>query len=419
MSARDGSATTDVVVVGAGAAGLAAGRRLRAAGRSVVILEASSRIGGRAFTESHIFGFPFDHGCAWLQGPAGLPHSRLAETAGFTLVNQREHQEWLYTAHGPATAAETAAFEAAADRLSHALANAPQDVAADRYLDVADPWSATAATWFGAMDHGVDLADLSTADFSCYGPYAVNALVREGLGTLVLRSAEGLPVRTDSPVTGIDWQGAGVTVHSTRGDLRARACIVTVSTGVLAAGSIHFQPGLPPSTLAAIHDLPMGLLTKIALATDGSRFGLPDNCYLSRRVQGPLPAPACFFLAFPTGWDLIVGFVGGRFGWELSRAGEQTAIDFALGELTAMLGHDVRRHVLRGCMTDWADNPLTLGAYAAARPGRHAARQALAMPIAERIFFAGEALGGAYPALMSGAHLSGEAAAEQVLQQLS
>ncbi len=418
MPGNDRSAATDVVVVGAGAAGLAAARRLLGAKRSVVVVEACDRIGGRAYTESHTFGFPFDHGCAWLQGPPGLPHVGLAEATGFTLVDASEPDGLLFTPDGPAGAAEGDAYDAAAARITAALGAAKEDVAADTCVDLADPWAAAAATWVGAMDHGVDFADLSTGDFGVYGPYAVNALIREGLGALVLRSAEGLPVRTGTTVTGIDWSGPGVTVHTTRGDLRARACIVTVSTGVLASGRIRFTPSLPLATQAAVDDLPMGLLVKIALATGGTRFGLADSTYLTRAITEPLPAPACFFFAFPAGWDLIVGFVGGSFGWELARAGEAAAIEFALGELTGMLGGDVRRHVVQGCMTCWADDPLTLGAYAAARPGRHAARAVLAQPLGERVFFAGEALGGAYPALMSGAHLSGEAAADAVLGHL-
>lgn len=418
MSGNARSAVTDVVVVGAGAAGLAAARRLQSANRSVVVVEASPRIGGRAFTESETFGFPFDHGCSWLQGPSSLPHIKLAEEAGFTLVDHSEPHGLLFTPDGPGGEAEIEAFDAVADRLAATLVAATEDVAADRCVDLSDPWAAAAATWVGAMDHGVDLFDLSTADFGVYGPYAVDALVREGLGALVARLAEGLPIRTDTAVTGIDWSGQGVTVRTTRGEIRARACIVTVSTGVLASGRIAFHPPLPAATQAAVDDLPMGLLTKIALKTDGNRFGLQDSSYLTRAIHEPLPARACFFLAFPAGWDLIVGFVGGRFGWELSRDGEEAAIDFALGELAGMLGNDVRRHVLRGRMTGWADDPLTLGAYAAARPGRYAARAALGQPLGQRVFFAGEALGGAYPALLSGAHLSGEAAAETVLEQL-
>lgn len=415
-----GSVTApDVVIVGAGAAGIAAAHRLQASGFAVLVVEASDRVGGRAHTESETFGFPFDHGCAWLQGPRTLPHVRLARAAGFTLVDHRDPPSVLFANGHRLPAAAPDALDRATEQLGAALAAATDDAAATAPADFADPWVAAAATWLGPMDHGVDLADLSIADIRVYGDYAVDALVREGLGALVRRSAVGLPIRTAVVVTGIDWSGQGVKVRTNRGEIHARAVILTVSTGCLAAGAIAFDPDLPPDVQQALFDLPMGLLTKIALGLDGERFGLPENAFLTRAITGPLPARAAFFLAFPAGHDLCIGFVGGSVAWEIEREGEAAAVAFATDQLAEMLGNDVRRHVRKGRMTSWSSNPWTRGAYAAARPGRHAARAALLEPLGERIFLAGEALGGAYPALLSGAHLSGEAAARRAAAVLA
>jgi len=84
-----------------------------------------------------------------------------------------------------------------------------------------------------------------------------------------------------------------------------------------------------------------------------------------------------------------------------------------------MAGSDVRRHFVKGHLTGWADNPLTQGAYAAARPGRYVARENLARPIDGKLFFAGEAMGGPYVALSSGAYKSGEATAKALLATLT
>jgi monoamine oxidase len=408
----------DVIVVGAGAAGIAAARRLQEEGLRAVVLEAADRVGGRAFTETESFGLPFDHGCAWLQGPADLPQIALARAAGFTLIDHADPPSALFTRGHRATPDDEAHYAAAAERLRSTLVASGSDVAAADLVVASDPWTAAAATWLAPMDHGVDLADLSTADVAAYGAYEVNALVREGLGALVARSANGLPIHTGVPVTGIDWGRKGVVVQTIRGDIRARAVIVTVSTGVLAADVIRFTPDLPPNKRAAIAALPMGLLTKIAFQIEGTRLGLQENAFVTRSIHEDLPARAAFFLAFPAGWNLCVGFVGGRVAWELEREGAAAAIDFAVSELAGMLGSDVRRHVGRARMTRWSDDPWTRGAYAAARPRHHDARAVLAEPLGERVFFAGEALGGAYPALLSGAHLSGEAAARRVARAL-
>lgn len=414
---RGQTGTPDVVVIGAGAAGIAAARRVMAAGRSVLVIEAAGRIGGRAHTETARFGVPFDRGCSWLQGPPGLPHLDLARRLGFGLVDQYGARDVFYVGDRPATAAEQRAYDRAYVQISARLAE-PGDVAAARRVPPGLTYGAVAQSWIGPLDFGVDFADLSTGDVNSYGPYAYDYLVREGLGTLVAAHAEGLPVRLGVRVTGIDWSGTGVRVETTAGTIAAAACIVTVSTGVLASGAIRFVPGLPQAKAEAIADVPMGLLVKIALQFDGERFGLRENDLLTYAVPEAVPAEACYFLTWPTGHDIAVGFVGGALGWDISRAGEAAAVDFALEKFVAMMGSRARRHFVKGAMTDWASDPLTLGAYSAARPGRSAARQVLAEPLGARVFFAGEAVGGRYTALMSGAHLSGDVIGAEVVAAL-
>lgn len=417
LTARAQPTSPDVVVIGAGAAGIAAARRVIAGGKTVVVIEASDRIGGRAFTESDTFGLPFDHGCSWLQGPSGLPHVDLAHELGFELVDHDNAEDVFYVGDRPATRAEQSDYDRAFEQIQARLYGIG-DVAASSRLPANLPYTAVAQSWIGPMDFGVDFADLSTGDMNSYGSDAYNYLVREGLGTLVAAHGRGVPVRTGVAATAIDWSGQGVRVETTDGTIQAGACIVTVSTGVLASGAIRFLPDLPVEKAQAIEDVPMGLLTKIALQFDGERFGLTDNDFLTYAVPDEVPAEACYFLTWPTGYDIAVGYVGGEFGWELSGASEAAAVDFALGEFANMMGSRARNHFVKGLMTDWATNPLTLGAYAAARPGRFEARKALATPLGERVFFAGEAVAGRYKALLSGAHLSGDFVGGEVVAML-
>ncbi|MDE0852543.1 MAG: NAD(P)/FAD-dependent oxidoreductase [Yoonia sp.] len=418
MIARAQPAAPDVVVIGAGAAGIAAARKVIAGGKTVIVIEASDRIGGRAFTESGTFGIPFDHGCQWLQGPGGLPHVDIARAQGFGLVDHNAAGDAFYVGNKPATAAQQRQYDSAFEQISSRVYSAG-DVAASSRVPDDLPFSAVAQSWIGPLDFGVDFADLSTGDMNSYGTYAYNYLVREGLGTLVATYGQRLPIRTGVAATAIDWSGQGVRVETTDGTITASACIVTVSTGVLASGAIKFIPDLPVQKAEAIADVPMGLLAKIALQFDGERFGLQDNDFLTYAVPDAVPAEACYFLTWPTGFDLAVGYVGGQFGWDLSRGSVDDAVDFALGEFVNMMGSRARSHFVKGVMTDWATNPLTLGAYAAAKPGRFEARTALATPLGDRVFFAGEAVAGRYKALMSGAHMSGDFIGGEVVNVLS
>ena len=409
----------DVVVIGAGAAGIAAARRLKALGKTVTVIESADRIGGRAYTESARLGTPFDHGCAWLQGPRDLELTRMARDRGFGMVDANAVSEALFVGNRRANASERRSYDRAWGRFGSALEGAyVRDVSAASVVPEDLDWSGTVQSWTGPMDHGVDFRDLSTMDYNESADPETNYLIAEGLGTLVAAAGAEIPVSLNTPATAINWGDKDVRVETPMGTLRAKACIVTVSTGVLSAGKIRFSPALPDRTATAISNLPMGLLAKIALGTDGERFGLSDNSWLTYKVSNKMPAEACFFLTLPHGEPVLVGFVGGAFGWELSAEGEATAVDFATAELVKLFGADARKHITGGLLTDWADNPHTLGAYAAARPGHFDARRILAEPVGGRLFFAGEAVAGSHMALCSGAWMSGDATARAVSASL-
>ncbi|MEQ9260912.1 MAG: NAD(P)/FAD-dependent oxidoreductase [Roseovarius sp.] len=411
----------DVVIVGAGIAGLSAARALLAAGHSVVVLEAADRIGGRAFTEAETFGEPFDHGCSWINADNN-PFLRLAREMGCEVVPHSRDSGAFYVGSRPATEAEEAAYDKAWAKIERAFekaGEAERDIPAAEIIPADLPFSGAVQTWIGPMDHGVDLTDLSVLDYWEAAEGEPSYLVREGLGEVARRFGADVPVRLGVRVTGVDWSGQGVAVETSEGTLRARACILTVSTGVLASGAIRFTPALPVAKQEAIADLPMGLLAKIGLQFDGARFGFEPTHFLDYDVPEVAPSKACFFLTWPFGYRYTVGFVGGQFGWELSRAGEAAAVDYALEEFVRMAGSDARKHFRKGMLTDWAMNPNTLGAYASARPGQYAAREVLAEPLGARLFFAGEAAAGPYAALCSGAYYSGEAAARAAREALA
>ncbi|HYD27336.1 NAD(P)/FAD-dependent oxidoreductase [Brevundimonas sp.] len=398
----------DVVVIGAGSAGIAAALTARAAGLDVVVLEAMDRIGGRAFTDTATFGSPFDVGCAWLHKADDNPYADYARAQGFTLRAHEYDLEKVWLGPRPAPAH---LVNAAEEAMSEAIAGAPADVAASTVVDLAAPVDEAAGDYLGALDMAVDLDELSTFDYANADDLAPNLLCAQGFGAIVAHRGRGLPVRLNTPVRHVRWDGPGATVETDAGSIHARAVIVTASTGVLASGAIRFTPDLPVATRDAIADIPMGMLAKIPLQIRGQRFGLEPftDVLLARRGRRDL-----YFLSFPFATDLMVGFVGGDLGWELSAAGEAAAIDFATQGLVEMFGSNAAAAVVRGGLTPWASNPWTRGAYAAASPGRYAAREALARPVGDRIFFAGEALAGGLIQTCGGAYRSGEAAARAV-----
>lgn len=406
----------DVVVVGAGAAGLAAAKRLIGQGLRVTVLEAMDRIGGRAWTSSTDFGVPFDIGCAWIHAADRNPFFPEAVAAGWTLQHHDMGLDHLWFGKRKASAAEMAAEVRAAAELAACIER--HKGASDRLSTLVEACHGlrASATFAGPMDYGADDDEISVTDFRSAADLDPNYVTKEGFGALIHRWGADVPVTLGTPVRRIRWDGPGVEVVTDRGTILAKAAIVTVSTGVLAFEEIAFTPDLPDGHLEAIFDLPMGLLTKIPLRVEGSRLGLRpfDDVLIERHARHDL-----YFLAFPFDLDLMVGFVGGDFAWEMEAAGRAAAVDFVTDRLVEVFGASARKAVTGGAMTNWGAERHVRGAYAAARPGKAHAREILSRPVGERIWFAGEALAGGLKQTAGGARLSGEAVAGKVALWLS
>ena len=402
-----------VLVVGAGVAGLAAAKRLREHGIPVVVLEAARRIGGRAWTSlpPELGGAVFDHGASWLHAANRNP---LANAERNHLLDaDATRTELLFVDGRPATAAEEAGYDAAWERLDAVVAPAlegPDRTLAEAMRPMQDDlWAATVATWEGAIIAAADADELGVQDWRRNTLEGPNLQPPEGIGAFVARRLAG-PVRLDAAVSRLDWRGSLVRAETARGTVSAAAAIVTVSTGVLASGEIWFNPPLPPDVQAAIHALPMGLLTKVALhAPDRGASGIAANSLLVRR-DGRMT-----FNAWPQDRPYVTGFVGGRLAWSLAED-KRAAVALAREEVGAMLGEAIRLSG-RALVTGWGVDRWHRGAYAYARPGDAEQRAALAGSfVGERLLFAGEACRtDGLAGTVGGACLSGQDAADRLL----
>jgi monoamine oxidase len=407
----------DVVIIGAGSAGLSAAHALMAAGKSVVVLEAMNRIGGRAYTESETLGLPFDWGCAWIHSADRNPYLPVAKAAGFTLAEHDDSVDRVYYGSHRFTDDEMKRVKRVRGEIVdlNEKAARTRDGAVSSVRAIRTREEQVAATYIGPMDMAVDLDELAIRDYNDQAELEPNFLVREGFGSVIRKFGEGVPVSLETPVRRIRYGGPGVVVETDKGNVSARACIVTASTGALRSGTIAFDPILPAAKQQAIADLPMGMLLKIPLVIDGERFGLNSfEDLLSEQASNQ----DLYFLSFPFDFNLMIGFAGGNFGWELSAAGRDIAVDFATGALKRMFGNDAGKHVVKGEISRWASNPWVRGAYSAARPGRTTARRELERPIANRLFFAGEAYAREFAQTAGGAALSGQRTAKDVLKAI-
>lgn len=413
------AARVDLVIVGAGAAGLAAADTARELGLDFAMLEAAPHVGGRAHTDTETFGFPWDRGAHWLHSADTNPFTKLADGHGFRYRRDPQPQRLRLTKAGrwadKAEQDEAMGFVERGYAAAEKAGDAGRDVAYSEVVERED-------RWFGAFDaavaeeFGVNTDRGSTLDYASYEDTGRNWPVWDGYGALVVRHGADLPVSLSTPVERVDWDEGGVRVTTPRGEFSAGAAILTVSTGVLAGGSIFFSPELPGWKRDAVEGLPMGKVNKVAILFDRDVFGIEEDTYVV--VTGGEPRTLTFEIR-PSGRDFAVGYVSGRLCDEMEEAGEAAMVEFALAHLKEMFGAGIERHVSKTACTLWGSDPFVRGAYSAALPGKAHLRADLARPLKDVLFFAGEAASVGSFSTVHGARRTGVDAAQAAARALA
>jgi len=410
------SRDADIVVIGAGAAGIAAARRILAANRKVIVIEASGQIGGRCLTDSTTFDVPFDRGARWMHNPDTNPIIRLARAAGLEIVTAPSGQK-IRVGRRNARAGETEDFLATLVKANRAIDDASRrsDISCAAALpkELGD-WANTIEFALGANFAGKDLKDFSTVDKIRAADRNTVFACRQGLGALIAKLGGDVPVSLSTPANRISWGSRDVTVETPAGKINARAAIVTVSTNVLTAGSIKFAPDIPKRALDAASKLSLGSYDHIALQLPGNPLGLSRDDVIMEQSTSNRTA---LLLANMGGSSLCSIDVGGSFGRDLSAQGEAAMLAFAKEWLTKLFGSEVAAAIKKSSATRWNTSPYVLGAMSAAAPGGQASRKALAEPIGA-MFLAGEATHETLWGTVDGAWESGERAADAALRKI-
>lgn len=418
------SAETDVIIIGAGSAGLSAAKELSRLGKTHTVVEGSHRIGGRAYSEEIASGVWFDLGCAWLVEGAANPFVPIADELGITVGKDKNDlfkgENLRYRRSGtPLNDAQRAACARYYDHCDDAISAAAKQGRDVPLSDVVDLENEFAVPFMGgtASAWGLDLDLVSTVDYgTSYGELGFPVV--NGYGNLVAAWGADVVVSLNTRVERIDWSGPGVTVETPKGTIKGRAALSTVSTGILASGDILFAPGLPDWKIEAINNLPMGTENKMGVYFDRDVFGEEGHGFYATwndNGNGNMAKVEAGVM----GLNTAVVFVGGRHGIWLEKQGQQACHDFAVDRIADVFGNDIRKHVDRSIVTAWDTEPWTRGSWACARPGHAHQRANLARPVDDRLFFAGEATMNGVQGTCHGAYLSGIRAAKQIATQLN
>jgi monoamine oxidase len=402
---------TEVAIIGGGAAGIAAGRRLAKAAIECLVIEARPRLGGRAWTVTDDAGNALDLGCGWLHSADRNPWTRVAEAQGRTI--DRSVPPWQKPALTIGfSAEEQAALSKARNEFLQRLeiiGRKSPDVPASDAFDPNSRWNGMIDA-FGTYFSGAEFEYVSALDFDNYADTEINWRIREGYGTTIAAHGKSLPTVLDCPVLQIDHSGRRLKIETAKGTIFADQAIIALPSAIIAEKEFLFTPSLPAKTEAA-SGLPLGLADKLFLSlTDAEEFE-PDSRLYGRTDRS---ATASYGLR-PLGRPLIEVYFGGHFAKELEAGGESAFADYAIAELVHLLGTDFRKRVRPVRMHCWGTDPFALGSYSYAKPGKADCRTTLAAPVDGRLFFAGEACSENDFSTAHGGYRTGVAAADQAI----
>jgi monoamine oxidase len=425
----------DTIVVGAGVAGLTAARLLGAEGKSVLVLEARDRVGGRVVTDRR-YGLTTDLGASWIHGITDSPVAAAAEAFGMRMVEYtvggyqpdsrpiayygpdgrrlsdavtRSYIDDIHTvdaALGPVIAA-SAPDASYRDVTEEALAQQGWD--ADRAQRVREYFEHRSEEQYGAWIE--DLAAHGLDDDAIDGDEVV---FPDGYDRLASHLAEGLDVRLTHVVERVRWSSSGVEAMSDFGTVRAETAIVTVPVGVLQSDDFEIDPPLPEPVAGALGRLTMNAFEKVFLRFP-SKFW--DDGVYAIRQQGPEGRwwHSWYDLTALHGTPTLLTFAAGPAASETRDWSEEQIVESVMAQLRRLYGPDLPAptHVH---VTDWQDDPHSYGSYAYMKIGSTTDdHDALAVPIGGVLHLAGEATWTDDPATVTAAMCSGHRAAENVL----
>lgn len=419
----------NIIIIGAGIAGIAAARKLIKNGFSVKIIEGRNRIGGRINTNTN-FGLAVDLGAAWIHGSTDNPITKLATDFQLTIKETDYENIEVYNSDGQALS-ETNLDDAY--ELYDTIIEAVEELAdkIDEDISLGDgvrrvirkqkpsPTMEKILKWYMnyeiELDNGTDLDNLSLwyidEDDAFDGE---DYIFPGGYGQIINGLAQGVEIELSQKVTEVIWSDNGVEIKTDTGaQYTADAALLTLPLGVLKSNQVKFSPNLPLGKRHAIENLSMGVYNKVVLKFP-EVFWPETRDFLGYVSDKPPDFGLFLNLGRHVGAPVLAALTAGSFAKSLESLSDEELQTKVMDVLRRLYGTNIPEPV-QMLRTSWSQDPFSLGSYSYIPVGATMEdRETLAAPVGKRLFFAGEATSTQYPATVHGALLSGLQAAKDI-----
>ena len=412
-----------VLVIGAGISGLAAAKKLKDKGFTVIVIEAQEKIGGRLRTDRSM-GIAFDEGASWIHGPNGNPITKLASQAGANTYLTDDDNLAIFDSNG--TAYSDDFLDSQYTQFENAL-NAVRSAGTKRQsfqtiFNSLYPTQANNRLWkymlsaYLEFDTGGDISKLSSKYFYDDEEFSgKDVIVTNGYDKVANLLGQGLDIRLNSRVTEINYNATRSFVKVNENSIEADYVIVSVPLGVLKNNSIAFKPSLPESKLSAIENIQMGNVNKFLFIWD-TPFWDTNIQYIgyTPETKGKFNYFMNMLKFLPTTNGLMT-FAFGDYATVTETMTDAQIKNEVMAQLKTIYGNSIPNptNMLR---TKWGQNINTFGAYSFATNGTTSADfETMAIEINNKLFFAGEHTERDYRASVHGAYLSGIREADKII----
>jgi monoamine oxidase len=417
-------AKSPIVIIGGGMSGLAAAKRLVERGFSnITILEARDRIGGRIFTDRSL-GFPVDMGASWIHGSNGdNPITPIAKAANATTFVTDDESLVVYNEDGKQIAESImdgyfTQYNNLLKKIksksnsSKSIKNIIQDIDNQLLRDLKMQYQLSSYMEF---DAGGDISELSSVDWDSDENFSGNdVLFPNGYDELLNYLAKGISIEKNTIVQNIDYQGNDIILKTNQGNKKAKYVVCTLPLGVLQSGKITFTPALPTSITAAIQNLKVGNVNKVAF--------LFDTCFWDKNVQyigyTSKEKGAYSYIMnitkFLPNTNMLMTFGFGNYGKTIDNQSVMQVTNDFMAVLKKIYGNSIPNPT-KVLISNWGGEEFSKGSYSFANVGSSASDfSAFATPVDTKLFFAGEHSSLEYRGTVHGAYLSGVRAADAI-----